>query len=255
MVEILERIGRFTNSNIWKLTTKDRTGKGFGAPALTYIEEKRAERCLGRSVDLGKDSQSTVWGKVAEHYCNLFHLDLSYTLMSKETKVHPKYKFWSGSPDAQKTQTACEIKCFEPKKYFELSSALLSLKSKELSLDEFKKDFKEVYWQVVGNAILLNKPKAEIIAYMPTESQLKQIREELENDNYKSEYGKSILEYLGLPFRKVAFIWEYDFCNLPYVPDSVEYPNFVNYEFVVPADDIVFLTKCVIDAEKLLTNG
>lgn len=247
MVEVLERIGRFTNSNIWKLTTKDRTGKGFGAPALTYIEEKRAERCLGRSVDLGKDSQSTVWGKVAEHYCNLFHLDLSYTLMSKETKVHPKYKFWSGSPDAQKTQTACEIKCFEPKKYFELSSALLSLKSKELTLDEFKKDFKEVYWQVVGNSILLNKPKAEIIAYMPTESQLAEMRKEIEETN--------VLEKLGIDPWKARFIVESEFYHLPYVPDAIEYPNFVNYEFVVPADDIVFLTKCVIDAEKLLTNG
>jgi hypothetical protein len=34
-----------------------------------------------------------------------------------------------------------------------------------------------------------------------------------------------------------------------------EYPNFVNYEFVVPFEDVVFLTKCVVDAEKLLTNG
>lgn len=40
MVEEIKRIGRFTSSQIWKLTTKDRTGKSFGAPALTYIEEK-----------------------------------------------------------------------------------------------------------------------------------------------------------------------------------------------------------------------
>lgn len=60
MVEIKERIGRFTSSNIWKLTTLDRSGKSFGAPALTYIEEKRAERSLGRSIDLGKQSQATI---------------------------------------------------------------------------------------------------------------------------------------------------------------------------------------------------
>jgi hypothetical protein len=75
MVETVERIGRFTSSNIWKLTTKDRSGKSFGPPALTYIEEKKGERCLGRSLDLGKDSQSTIWGKLAEHFCNIFHLD------------------------------------------------------------------------------------------------------------------------------------------------------------------------------------
>jgi hypothetical protein len=66
MVEIVERIGRFTSSNIWKLTTvgtrkmtenelkehkkqnpksmKKNIDDGFGAPALTYIEEKRAHR-------------------------------------------------------------------------------------------------------------------------------------------------------------------------------------------------------------------
>ena len=56
MVEIVERIGRFTSSNIWKLTTSDRSGKNFGASGLTYIKEKSAERYLGRSVDLGIDS-------------------------------------------------------------------------------------------------------------------------------------------------------------------------------------------------------
>ena len=43
MVNNLERIGRFTSSNIWKLTTQNAKKDGFGAPALTYIEEKRAE--------------------------------------------------------------------------------------------------------------------------------------------------------------------------------------------------------------------
>ena len=100
MIEIKERIGRFTSSNIHKLTSKDKTGKSFGEPALTYIEEKKAERTFCRSVDLGATTNDLTWGKVMEHYCNEFHLGLEYTLCSNITNVHPKYKFWSGSKDA-----------------------------------------------------------------------------------------------------------------------------------------------------------
>lgn len=245
MINTAARIGRFTSSNIWKLTTKDRSGKGFGAPALTYIEEKRAERSLGRSVDLGADGKSLVWGKVAEYYCHKFHLGLEYSLISKETSTHIRHKFWSGSADAEKVQTAVEMKCFEPKGYYFLSMALLKLKEKLITLDDFKKDFKEVYWQVVSNAIILNKPKAEIIVYTPTEKQLMQIRQEVEET--------SILESLGIEPWAGRYIFEKEIYNLPYIPTGIEYPNFVSYEFQVPADDIIFLTKCVLDAEKLLT--
>lgn len=246
MVEVLERIGRFTSSNIWKLTTKDRTGKEFGAPALTYIEEKRAERSLGRSIDLGAVTNTLTWGKVMEYYCNKFHLDISYTLCSKITDVHPRYKFWSGSKDATKSDTAVEIKCFEPKKFYELSMALLKLEAKKITLNEFKKDFKEVYWQVVSNAIILNKPFCEIIVYTPTESQLMQIREEIESTN--------VLEKLGIEPWQGRFIIEKEIYYLPFIPEGIEYPNFVKYRFQPTAEDIIFLTKCVVDAEKLLTN-
>lgn len=246
MINIAARIGRFTSSNISKLTTKDRSGKGFGAPALTYIEEKRAERSLGRSIDLGATGTSLTWGKIAEFYCHKFHLGLEYSLVSKLTVTHIRHKFWSGSPDAEKEQTACEIKCYEPKKFYLFSMALLKLKQKLITLEDFKSDFKEEYWQVVSNAILLNKPKAELIAYTPTEEQLMQIRQEVEEE--------SILESLGIEPWQGRFIFEKEIYNLPYIPTGIEYPNFVKYEFQVPADDIIFLTKCVLDAEKLLTS-
>ena len=247
MVEILERIGRFTSSQIWKLTTKDRTGKTFGAPALTYIEEKRAERTLGRSIDLGKSSQATIWGQVMEHYCNKYHLGIEYTFGSKQTDVHTKYKFWSGSKDYVKNDTAGDIKCFEPKRYYELSMQLLKLNEGLITLEQFKKDEKEVYWQVVSNCIILGKLKGEIITYMPTEKQLLEIRKEIE------ETG--IVEKLGFNEWQTRFIVENELHNLSYIPEGIEYPNFVKFQFEVPAEDIIFLTKCVVDAEKLLVNG
>ena len=66
MIANVNRIGRFTSSQIWKLMTDGRSENGLGAPAITYIEEKRAERCLGRSIDLGAHSQALTWGKVME---------------------------------------------------------------------------------------------------------------------------------------------------------------------------------------------
>lgn len=245
MVETVERIGRFTSSNIWKLTTSDKSGKNFGAPALTYIKEKSAERYLGRSVDLGKDSQATVWGKVAEHFCNLFHLDLSYQLISNQTVVHPKYSFWSGSPDAKKLDTVGEIKCFEPKKYFLLSMALMKLNENEISLEDFKNEFSDIFWQVISNSILLNTKYAEIIAFMPSEEQLLEIRKSIEETK--------VLETLGIDPWKARYIYEEPISHLPYVKNE-KYPTFVSHKFEPSIEDKLFLTKRVLDANKLLNE-
>lgn len=246
MVEILERIGRFTSSQIWKLTTKDRTGKTFGAPALTYIEEKRAERTLGRSIDLGKSSQATIWGQVMEHYCNKYHLGIEYTFGSKQTDVHPKYKFWSGSKDFVTDVIAGDIKSNEPKRHYELTMNLLKVKEGIISLEEFKKLEKEVYWQVVSNCIILGKPKGEIIAYTPTYEQLQIIRQEIEETN--------VLEKLDINPWQARFIIENEFYNLPYIPEWSEFPNFTSFIFDVPTEDVIFLTKKVIEANELLEN-
>lgn len=254
MVEVLERIGRFTSSNIWKLTTKDRTGKSFGAPALTYIEEKRAERSLGRSIDLGAVTNSLTWGKVMEYYCNKFHLDISYTLCSKQTLVHPKFKFWSGSPDFTKPKTTGDIKCNEPKRHYVLTMNLIKLKEGLISLDEFKKEEKEVYWQVVSNCILTNNPIGEIIAYTPTYDQLNEIREDWEVDNFVSGLNKTLSEHLEVDFQYFHYLINKEFHNLPYIPKWSEFPNFTSTEFEVPTEDIIFLTKMVLEAESILNK-
>jgi hypothetical protein len=242
-----ERVGRLTSSEIYRLCSNGRKKDEPGAPFYSYIEEKRAERSLGRSIDLGAVTNSLTWGKVMEFYCNKFHLDISYTLCSNVTDVHPKFKFWSGSKDATKSDTAVEIKCFEPKKFYELSMAIMQVNENVIDLEVFKKEFKEVYWQVVSNAIILNKPFCEIIVYTPTEIQLMQIREEIESTN--------VLEKLGIEPWQGRFIIEKEIYHLPFIPEGIEYPNFVKLRFEVSTEDIIFLTKCVTDAEKLLTNG
>lgn len=246
MINTLERIGRFTSSQIWKLTTQNAKKDNFGAPALTYIGEKKAERSLGRSIDLGKGNQSTVWGNVMEYYCDKYHLDLSYFFQSKETNVHPKFKFWSGSPDFVTNHSTGDIKSFEPKRFYELTMWLIKLNDGLVTLDEFKKDEKEVYWQVVSNCILLGKSKGEIISYTPSEKQLYEIRSEIEETN--------ILEKLGIEPWQGRYIVEKPIYELPYIPEGIEFPNFVKFEFEIPKEDIEFLTHCVTSAELLLNN-
>lgn len=246
MVENQFRIGRFTSSQIWKLTTQNAKKDGFGTPALTYIEEKRAERSLGRSVDLGKGGSSTIWGKVMEFYCDKYELDLSYTMASKHTDVHPKYHFWSGTKDFTKKNVAGDIKCFEPKKFYELTINLLKVKEGIISLEEFKKEQKEVYWQVVSNCIILGKPIGEIVSYTPTENQLIEIRQDIEETN--------ILEKLEIEPWQGRFIYEKPIYELPFIPNGIEFPNCVKFEFEIPSEDIIFLTKQVLAAEKLLSN-
>jgi hypothetical protein len=156
-----------------------------------------------------------------------------------------------GSKDAVTETKVSEIKFYKLKKFYKLSLNLLKLKEGLITLEQFKNDTKnkmnEIYWQVVSNAIINSKPIAEIIAFTPTESQLLQIREELEETN--------VLEKLGIDPWKARFIVEKNLSELSYLPDGIDYPNFVSYSFEIPAEDIIFLTKCVINAEKLLTDG
>jgi hypothetical protein len=42
---------------------------------------------------------------------------------------------------------------------------------------------------------------------------------------------------------------------LPYIPDGIEYPNLVKWEFEIPEEDKELLTKRVIEAEELLVSG
>jgi hypothetical protein len=229
---------------MWKLATVGRQELGFGAPAITYIEEKRAERFLGRSIDVAAYSQSMAWGKACEGY--LFWkeglLGLEYSLTSKETDVHTEYPFWSGSKDVETKDKVGEIKCFYPKNFFELSRDLILQ-----DVTKIKENHKEVYWQVVSNAIINKKPKAEIIAFMPTEEQLMELRQLIDETNFIEEVLKDD------PW-KYRFISEKPIWELPYIPTGVDYPNLVKFEFEVNTDDIEFLTKAVVNAEFLLSK-
>lgn len=177
MINNIARCGNFTSSEIVALTTRDKSGKGFGKPALTYIEETNMERRLGRSLTDEVNAKPLLWGKLLEE--RVFDLlGLEYTLTSKDTIVHPDIPFWAGSPDGGKYQprkTVTDTKCpMTLKSFCQLVDAF-----KKGGIEQVREDHKDgdkYYWQLVSNAILLGCDAAELIVYMPYHSELADIR-------------------------------------------------------------------------------
>lgn len=267
MINNANRIGRLTSSKISVLTVmgsremtdeeleahkkenpksrKKNIESGFGAGAITYIRQRRAERSLGRSIDTAFYSQAMSWGKFCEAY--LFWkkglIGLEYSLVSQDTVIHPEYPFWSGSPDLVTKMKLAEIKCYYPENFYYYSSVLISE-----DLVALKKDFREEYWQIISNACILKKERGEAIAFMPTEEQLIEMRQLVEETDFVEKQMKDD------PW-KYRFIAEKPMYELPYIPAGIEYPSLVKFEFEIPKEDKEFLTQRVIEAEALLVSG
>jgi hypothetical protein len=245
MIENILRMGRFTSSKVFVLFSTGKGEGGFGAGAITYINQRRAERTLGRSIDTGAYAQVMAWGKICEAYLcwKKGLLGIEYSLVSQETCVHPKYNFWSGSPDVITTKKVGEIKSYYPEKFYNYSKVLYS---ENLAL--LKKDFSQEYWQIVSNCAILGKRTGEAIAFTPTEDQLIDLRKEIEDNDF---LGK----VMNIPVHEqwqYRFVYEKPLSQLPYIPRGNPYPNLVKFEFEIPVQDIIDLTAIIIKAEELL---
>jgi len=199
------------------------------------------ERKLKRSNDTGAYSQSMAWGKFLEKRVN-DNLPMGYRMMHKTTSQHPKYKFWTGSVDFLVPGIkVAELKCFEPKNF---ASYVLALMSNDTEI--IKEEHPKEYWQMVSNACIHKTPKIEAIVYMPYESEMVEIRELSEDPEYLSSIGMQPWE--------VRFIAEKPSSQLAVLPDDSDFKNLNIFEFDVPDEDVMFLTKRMIMAGKLL-NG
>jgi hypothetical protein len=187
MIQNASRIGNFTSSEIAALMTNGKEKGTFGKPALTYIEECNMERRLGRSVTEESTARPLMWGKLNEK--RVFEmLGLEYTLCSQETIVHPEINCWSGSPDGEKFdegKTVIDFKCpITLKSFCQLVDPVLNDKGevihKALTIEavrENHRDGEKYYWQLVSNAILTGAKYAELIVYVPYQSELQSIRD------------------------------------------------------------------------------
>lgn len=252
ILENESRNGNFTSSEIVALTTSNRKGDDFGEPALTYITEKRFERILGCSLGTETDARATSWGKALEGYVFDCVLSMDYTITSTETDKHPTITCWSGSKDGtnEKGERAViDIKCpFTKKSYMSLiiGSFLGLFGIEAMNAIRFgfthngvaypkHKDGEKYYWQLVSNAILNNCKFAELLPFMPRQSDLLLIRNHL----------------VGNPLGK--FLEYMNDAAIPCLPNDSPVKSLYVIRFEVPQADIDFLTKRALKGEKLLT--
>lgn len=220
-----ERIGRFTSSEIYRLVNP-KTVK-------TYVEEKRMERKFGTKLELDATSKEMTWGKECEAYV-MEHTLFGYNYTSIDTIIHPDYDYWCGTPDCDRDDAVGEIKCpYTRKSFYELVNPLYE---GFLGVDainkvrEMHKSGEKYYWQIVSNAILTGKDKAELIVFMPYASELDYIRQ----DSLES------------------FIVHGADSMLPHLPDRGFFKNLNFIRFEIPQSDKDLLTDCVQKAGLLL---
>jgi len=237
MINNTQRIGNFTSSEIFALLSKDKSGKNFGKPALTYIEEKNMERRLGLSLNAESNAKPLSWGKFLE--AAVFELlGMAYTLSSTETEVHPTIPFWAGSADLSTVDSAGDIKCPITRKSFcQLVQPLydgLTRIDAMMKVRETHADGEKYYWQIVSNACILNKKYGELIPYMPFQSELSAIRSMAEGN------------------KNLYWLWSSSEDELPFLKDDGYYRNINIIRFEIPESDKELLTEKVEAAGKLL---
>lgn len=242
MINNKERIGNFTSSEIYRLMTSDRSGKGFGKPALEYIKEKNMERRLGRSISTEVDSRPTTWGKFLEpRVFELMHE--SYDYNSDKTIVHPDFPYWAGSCDGvkfDKEKTVYDIKCPSSLKSFcGLVDPLYTNPENAIeAIRENHTDGDKYFWQLVSNAVLTDATYAELIVYVPYQSELNDVRDMAYNHD-------SITN-------KLLWIYQSEDTDLPFIRDNGFYKNLNVVRFEVKPEFKMQLTDRVIEASKLL---
>lgn len=261
MIRNQNRIGNFTSSKIVALLsmgsremTDDELAahkKAFpksrkknieswpGKAALTYIDERKMERRLGRSLSTEVNARATSWGSLVEN--RVFDLlGLEYKLTSKETFVHPEIPYWAGSPDADKRNTAPDFKCpLTLKSFCQLVDPLYRGLDGIDAMNAVREEHEEgdaYYWQIISNACIKGCDYGELIVYVPYLAELLEIKEMAHRD------------------RSGKYRWiDYgEFDELPYLMPDGYYRNLNVIRFEIPKEDKELLTMRVQQAGKLL---
>lgn len=263
MIQNINRVGNFTSSKIVALhsmgsremteeelaahkkqfpkSRKKNIESWPGKAALTYIEEKKMERRLGRSLTTEINARATSWGSLVED--RVFDLlGLEYQLTSKETILHPVFPFWAGSPDADKKNTAPDFKCpLTLKSFCQLVDPLYRGLTGMDAINAVREEHEEgetYYWQIVSNACIKNYDYGELIVYMPYLAELLEIKEMAHRD----QSGKyKWIEYA-------------EFDELPYLLPNGYYKNLNVIRFEIPKSDKELLTMRVRQGGKLLLD-
>jgi len=246
------RYGNITSSGIVALTSKNKKGDDFGAAAKTYIEEKKMEIRLQRSLETETKGRAALWGTFLESFVFSDILDMGYSYNSEETLTHPTILNWRGTPDGFKYdlgKTVADTKCpYTLKSFCQLvqplydgltgMDAMNAIRFGYTDKNGFEhsahKEGETYFRQLVSNAIIADCRYAELIVFCPFLSQLESIKSLAEG---QADY---------------YFIWAANNNELPYLIDNGYYNNINIIRFEVEQSDKEELTELVEKANKTL---
>lgn len=226
------RYGNFTSSEIGSLMSGKEKGS-FGAPALTYINEKNMERRLGRALKGDTDAKACDWGHVCEEYV-LSMLGIEYSVIHKETIVHPDIDYWCGTPDSicyGQENTVIDVKSpFTLKSFCTFVDAwerggIEAIRNEHADGDKF-------YYQIVSNACLTGCNQGELVIFCPYEREL----EEIKNIALMGDYG-----------------WM-QYADIPFLIEGRHYKHLNKFRFPIPDADKIALHNRVVEAGKMLVQ-
>lgn len=248
-----------------ELARRPKTGKGsktttiddinsFSEAGLTYINERILERRLQLPLDLETYSKPTSWGNLCELYMMNNHelMSLEYEQRPNQSIFHPEFPYWCGRPDARTKKVVADIKSPYSRRSFcqmlqpivdgftgmDAMTALVHgytiiVDGKEVEKGKYDEGA-NYYWQLVSNACILGLDVAQLIIYMPYESELPKIMQ---------------LAGSNPDFRNLALS---DMSQLPFIKDYGFYNNKTVIEFTIPQADKDFLTSRVKLAGSML---
>ena len=227
---IQSRAGNFTSSQIYKLMTNDRKGTGIGSAGLTYINQKRREAKLGRQLQSEINTHAITWGKFLQHRVTNVLLDIGCKPTKDIRRIHPLISNWTGAEDYLRDDAIGEVKCFE------LDNFTFTHDCATAGYETLREECPDIFWQLVSNAILCDKPKAELVLYVPYQSELSAIREEAESiDDHRFSWIKFASDD-----------------EMPYLIQGHHYPNLSKFTCNIPESDRLALTNRVLMAVKML---
>jgi hypothetical protein len=229
------RYGRFTSSEIYKLTKKGKAkDELFGDPAKKYIASRGFERKLKRSLNSSSSPRPLQWGKCVEQVC-FDMLPTDYVLQSNETIVHSEFPFIAGTPDAirfKPKKIVGDIKCPETLESFCTLIEAYNQGGFDM-VREKHSDGEKFYWQLVNNAILTNSDSAELIVFAPSD------------EHYESVVSE-------------AQLWGFNWIgsapksDLPFLPSDSEYKSLNILSVEIPQADRDRLIYLACQAESMI---
>lgn len=222
------RLKAFTSSQMHRLM-------GAPKPRKTYIEECKYERRLGRSLNNDHSARPTTWGHLVEKRA-FDLLGMEYQLNSKDVIVHPEIETWAGTPDGTKNYTTVyDIKCpYTLKSFCELMEVFAADSAEVLKIE-----YPEHYWQLISNSVLTGCKYAELIVYMPYQSELNEIIDMAGNAPTEELY-----KYKWINFAADG--------ELPYIIEGSYYHNLNILSFEVPESDKEALKAQILESSKEL---